>query len=36
VPISHTPVAIAFGPDVTGVEASPLLDEVFATAQVSE
>lgn len=36
VPISHTPVAIVFAPNVTGVEASPLLDEVFATAQVSE
>jgi peptide/nickel transport system substrate-binding protein len=36
VPISHTPVAIVFAPNVTGVEASPLLDEVFATAQISE
>jgi peptide/nickel transport system substrate-binding protein len=36
VPISHTPVAIVFAPNVTGVEASPLLDEVFATAQVGE
>lgn len=36
VPISHTPVAIAFGPSVSGVVASPLLDEDFSTAQVSE
>jgi peptide/nickel transport system substrate-binding protein len=35
VPISHTPVAIVFGPNVTGVAASPLLDEDFSTAQVT-
>lgn len=33
VPISHSPPAIVFGKDVTGVKASPLTDERFATAE---
>ena len=33
VPISHSPPALVFGKDVTGVEASPLTDERFATAE---
>jgi peptide/nickel transport system substrate-binding protein len=33
VPISHGPPAIVFGKDVTGVKASPLTDERYATAQ---
>jgi peptide/nickel transport system substrate-binding protein len=36
VPISHTPVAMVFAPNVTGVSASPLLDERFNTAEISE
>lgn len=36
IPISHTPVAIAFAPNVSGVTASPLLDERFNTAQIDE
>ena len=35
VPISHTPVAIVFAPNVTGVPPSPLLDERFETAQIT-
>jgi peptide/nickel transport system substrate-binding protein len=34
VPISHTPVAIVYAPNVTGVPPSPLLDERFETAQI--
>jgi len=34
VPISHTPVAIVFAPNVSGVAASPLLDERFDTARI--
>ncbi|GAA0379288.1 ABC transporter substrate-binding protein [Micromonospora gifhornensis] len=33
VPISHSPPAIVFGKDVTGVKASPLTDERFSTAE---
>ncbi|MDG4791237.1 ABC transporter substrate-binding protein [Micromonospora sp. WMMD1102] len=33
VPVSHSPPAIVFGKDVTGVKASPLTDERFATAE---
>lgn len=33
VPISHSPPAIVFGKDVTGVKASPLTDERYATAE---
>lgn len=33
VPISHSPPAIVFGKDVTGVTASPLTDERFAKAE---
>ncbi|WP_434742034.1 ABC transporter substrate-binding protein [Micromonospora sp. SH-82] len=33
VPISHSPPAIVLGKDVTGVTASPLTDERFATAE---
>ncbi len=33
VPISHSPPAIVFGKDVTGVKASPLTDERFETAE---
>jgi peptide/nickel transport system substrate-binding protein len=36
IPISHTPVAMVFAPNVTGVSASPLLDERFGTAQIGE
>lgn len=36
IPVSHTPVAMVFAPNVTGVAASPLLDERFNTAQISE
>lgn len=36
VPVSHSTPAIVFAPNVTGVVASPLQDEVFKTAQVSE
>jgi peptide/nickel transport system substrate-binding protein len=35
VPISHSPPAIVFAPNVSGVPASPLLDERFDTAQIS-
>jgi peptide/nickel transport system substrate-binding protein len=34
VPISHTPVAIVFAPNVTGVQANPMLDEDFSTARI--
>lgn len=33
VPISHSPPALVLGKDVTGVKASPLTDERFATAE---
>ncbi|MEU4566273.1 ABC transporter substrate-binding protein [Micromonospora sp. NPDC023956] len=33
VPISHSPPAIVFGKDVTGVKASPLTDERYSTAE---
>ncbi|MDG4833935.1 ABC transporter substrate-binding protein [Solwaraspora sp. WMMD1047] len=33
VPISHSPPAIVFGKDVTGVKPSPLTDERYATAE---
>ena len=33
VPISHSPPAIVFSKDVTGVKASPLTDERYATAE---
>ncbi|MEV7229659.1 MULTISPECIES: ABC transporter substrate-binding protein [Polymorphospora] len=33
VPVSHSPPAIVFGKDVTGVKASPLTDERFSTAE---
>ncbi|WP_018254724.1 ABC transporter substrate-binding protein [Salinispora mooreana] len=33
VPISHSPPAIVFGKDVTGIKASPLTDERFANAE---
>ncbi|WP_028568852.1 ABC transporter substrate-binding protein [Salinispora tropica] len=33
VPISHSPPAIVFGKDVTGIKASPLTDERFAKAE---
>ncbi len=33
VPISHSPPAIVFGKDVTGVKASPLTDERFSSAE---
>jgi peptide/nickel transport system substrate-binding protein len=33
VPISHSPPAIVFGKDVTGVKASPLTDEHYETAE---
>lgn len=33
VPLSHSPPAIVFGKGVTGVKASPLTDERFATAE---
>ncbi|ROT27981.1 ABC transporter substrate-binding protein [Micromonospora sp. HM5-17] len=33
VPISHSPPAIVFAKDVTGVKASPLTDERFSTAE---
>jgi peptide/nickel transport system substrate-binding protein len=33
VPISHSPPAIVFGKDVTGIKASPLTDERYATAE---
>ncbi|MEV6693206.1 ABC transporter substrate-binding protein [Micromonospora sp. NPDC051196] len=33
VPISHSPPAIVFGKDVTGVKASPLTDERFSTVE---
>ena len=36
VPISHSPSAIVFGPHVSGIEVSPLADERFNTAEVSE
>lgn len=36
IPISHTPVAMVFAPNVTGVSASPLLDERFSTAEIGE
>lgn len=36
IPISHTPVAMVFAPNVSGVPVSPLLDEVFNTAQIDE
>lgn len=35
VPISHTPPAIVFAPEVSGVPASPLQDERFNTAEVA-
>jgi peptide/nickel transport system substrate-binding protein len=35
VPISHSPPAIVFAPNVTGVPASPLQDERMNTAQVA-
>lgn len=34
VPISHTTPAIVFGPNVTGVEPSPMTQERFHTAQI--
>ncbi|WP_018723860.1 ABC transporter substrate-binding protein [Salinispora fenicalii] len=33
VPISHSPPAIVFGKDVTGIKASPLTDERFSNAE---
>lgn len=36
IPISHTPPAIVFAPNVSGVVVSPLVDERFNTAQVSD
>lgn len=33
VPISHSPPAIVFGKDVTGIKASPLTDERYANAE---
>ncbi|MFG2104011.1 ABC transporter substrate-binding protein [Micromonospora echinaurantiaca] len=33
VPVSHSPPAIVFGKDVTGVKASPLTDERYANAE---
>ncbi|MEV5822874.1 ABC transporter substrate-binding protein [Micromonospora harpali] len=33
VPISHSPPAIVFGKDVTGIKASPLTDERFSTGE---
>jgi peptide/nickel transport system substrate-binding protein len=36
VPISHTPVAMVFAANVTGVSANPLLDERFNTAEINE
>jgi peptide/nickel transport system substrate-binding protein len=33
VPISHSPPALVLGKDVTGVKASPLTDERYATAE---
>jgi peptide/nickel transport system substrate-binding protein len=34
VPISHSPPAIVFGKNVTGVKPSPLTDERYATAEI--